>query len=421
MKSIQILFIVLLAFILVLPVNSQRRKSSNLQDVPVSITAFNKGELLFDLSESTNFNAGRYAVDGNKSYGYRGVRVRGDATYFIADGVGIGVNLDLDNTRQKHSESYSSKASGNYIGTSFLYSRPVASINPYIQPFVNVGQIKTTLENNNISTVSKDGYFAMGVKAGALLPLGNSNKTYISPHIGWQFSQRTDRDNDTNKSNTSGLFLGAGISVKLGFDDFDCDCGRALEDIGSRFTAGTNVLEYTTTFNLGRTNYNSEFYDDFNNETVITNNHSTDLDFNLSYRRAVSDRLFAGANIHTSFNNFKYEEDPERLDKAFNFSLIPIVEYHPFEGEKLINAFVESGIGMNFRKNTAEFNSVSTVTNITGLYFHLSTGYDFGVADGISLVPRFGYQIDHFKNEATGGNYNFGDFFFSISSRVNFR
>lgn len=390
------------------------------REIGSAVSTIKAGDLMFDVSKPISFLLGSSYSDGNKINGFADIKFMGEATFFVSDRVGIGGDLNVTQFNRNPISGNTSKNSEMSIGASFTYVAPVGTINPYIKPSFGVGRNKSSSGSNGSTYTSKDGIFRFGVEAGSLIELGDFSNTLFKPHVGWAYSKSSSKENDNYSRSFSGFFLGAGLVINLGLDELDCDCKNGFENAATRFNSGASFLEYNNELSASRYKYISEYNNPISNETESDEDSQNSFDFEVSYRRAIADRLFVGANVNLYGSAYDYKTTPVSKSNSTGFYFSPVVEYHPFETTKLINAFIESSIGLGSSKNVWEDGTNNSEVKYSNFDFNLLAGYDFGILNGVSLVPKFGLGIDSSKNKETDYKTSNIEFGFSLATRVYF-
>lgn len=389
-----------------------------IRETPTSITAFDEGSLQFGLYRPLELELGSYKNDGEKGNNFRNINIRGQGTYFFKKGLGAGVTIDLNSDKDKDDENdNSSTYSNNTMSFHIIYGTQVNNINVYVQPHAGFGRYLSEYEYGSFSSEYKEKIFKAGIKGGVLLSIGEGTNTYFSPQIGWDYIKYTDKDNSTDFTSTSDFFIGGMIAVVIPTQNIPCDIGTNFENVSSRFTEGRNIFEYTNRLDLSFLGYKEEYED--GGQTYEDKDKETDFSLNLSYRRGIADRLFVGGFINTDFENYDWDEDPDYTQTYTNFLIGPVVEYHPIQEVKLENFFVDAMLGFGGSKNKTKEGTTTNESKNSRLTFDLAAGYDFGITNNISLVPRAGFEYGHSKNKDSDVKYSTSNFFISISTRIN--
>jgi len=413
----------------ILPLNAQITKRST-QQTPVAVSAvnqeniqpFSKGSLKFMLNNPVNINLGSYNFDGEKISSYRDIEIRGNATYFIRDGIGVGAQMNLDRNKSINAENSDYTTLNRYFsfGLHGVYGQEVGGINMYVQPSVSFGSNKYENDYGFSSSDDKDNVFQLGIKAGALLPLGgDASNAYFSPHLGWNFTKYTDKENSTNNTGISKFFVGGGITLFIPTVNIPCDCHTGFGNVAPTLVQGTNVFEFNNRFELGSYNYNQE-YEGFEGEISEDENSRVDFEIGIAYKRAIIDDLFVGLNAYLNADKFDYEQDPESIERNVIFDIGPAVQYYPFDQKYLNNAFVGSEFTLGSEKNTDD-DGESDANKYARTSFNLHAGYDYGITPNIFLFSQLGYELFQSKNKESEIKRTSSGFYFEVGTSVRLR
>lgn len=357
---------------------------------PVFISnPFAKNKWFIQAERNLSYSSYNNYQNDNKVSESKRFSLNAGATYFIADG--FGVNLDLSTRFSNTQNGIDTKSRDWMAWAGGTYGRSVSSnFHPYLQANIGYGRGKDVVTNTiggQNESINKD--FGYKAEFGALF--GNG-PFYVNPFINYR-NITTDFDDGEEIRNRLGF--GVRLSTSLTCDEYECDSKQGYRQANTRYLRGSQYFDYTTS-TMFSTGDNEIRYDAVNN---IDETDFTDFKFKGDYAIYVIDYLYAGTEFKLDYGKTEPNFQPGYSLTATEWLWILKAGGNLPVQAPLKNFYGEFGYGFGKDILKSETNGNINESKDNVRYVGVSVGYNWFVGEQVAVVPRVTWSM--YRNEST--------------------
>lgn len=314
------------------------------------------------------------------------------ANYYVADHIGIGLQLVSDVNVLKSANNSKSNNSSWMTYANFTYGTTINDFNFYLRGGVGIGGAKDkyTPPTGNSDTDKSD-LFGYKLTAGFPIQL-NQGVTYLTPELGYRYQR--EKFDDGTETDTR-VRLGLKFETFLFCKEMQCDSKMHHAFSTGAYNQGQSFLGVSTKgmFSSGtlKTVYTNNFPDD--KETYSRGN------LDLYYKYYVVRDLALGASF--DFGNSVYKNGSSKQTSS-SFSFMPMFELNmPSDNPGLSNLFLTGGYGFGSQKLEYKTGSNTSTNKYSTTDLCAGVGYNFFFHKGLSFTPIIGYDMLTSKDKTT--------------------
>jgi hypothetical protein len=369
--------------------------------LPLLFVAFTffKIDLFAQSKENSNpFAKGTWSYSNRSTLTYTGFKTKVnddpkkfnfyiDPTYFITNGVGIGIEGRINSTVTTATNK--TKATYTYYQgiLALTYGRHITGIfNLYLKASAGLAKSRNQFDRSTLGNnpeVSTANYFSWRATLGAPIALPAA-ASFITPYVYY----------DHQKTTTSGITSFKEHTIQFGFR-LESYIGRNGNNKNTPlsegdYDKGANFFEMATPASLG---FNKRQQYQNGSSATFAPTKTNSYNFSVGYNYYFINYLAGGINFIVNGSNLK---SPGSTDFKRSFVLIQpnIVAHVPVKGP-LQNLYLQAGYGFGQDSEGGLKRSTSQIS--------ARLGYNLFVSDNIAITPRIGYQHNKFvvKNEGS--------------------
>jgi opacity protein-like surface antigen len=314
------------------------------------------------------------------------------ANYYVADHVGIGLELLTDMNVFKSPNSSKSNNSSWMTFANLTYGTSSNGFNIYARAGIGIGGVKDkyTAPNGN-TTTDKEDLFGYKISVGVPIQL-NHGVTYFTPEAGYHY-QRAKFDGGTETDTRFGVNLK--FETFLFCKEMQCDHKMNHAFSSGAYDQGRSFLGVSTRGMVDFGNVKTEYSNNFpgSKETYSRG------DLDLCYKYYIVRDVALGASVE--FGNSVYKNGSNSKQTSSNFLFMPMVELNmPSDNPGLSNLFVMAGYGIGSQKTEYVNGNNTTTTKYSASEFCGGLGYNFFIHKGLSFTPTIAYDVSTSKNKS---------------------
>jgi opacity protein-like surface antigen len=316
------------------------------------------------------------------------------ANYYVADHIGIGVELLTDVSVFKSPNNSKSNNSSWMTFANLTYGTTSGNdFNFYARAGIGLGGVKNkyTPATGNAITDKSD-LFGYKLSVGFPIQL-NNGVTYFTPEFGYRY-QREKFAGGTETDNRFGVNLK--LETFLFCKEMQCDSKMHHAFSSGAYDQGRSYLGVSTSGMVGFGNLKTAYDNNFPSSKETYSLGSLDA----CYKYYVVRDLALGAGIE--FGNSVYKNGSNSKSTNSNFLFMPMVELNiPSDNPGLSNLFIMGGYGVGMQKNEFKNGNNTSTVKYSSAEFCAGLGYNFFFHKGLSFTPTIGYDMSTLKNKTT--------------------
>lgn len=331
---------------------------------------FKKGTLNFSNRPNLSYSGFKSLVNGDpKSFDFRI-----DPSYFIVDGVAIGVEFRTGSNSSKNAKSSFSSWQSNLTLT---YGRPVTGrLNAYIKLFAGPGRSNSEFDistNGNNPQKLAATYFDIKGLIGLPVALTEGGSAYFTPYVSYdKYKTKTSTNNFTDKT----IAFGFKLESYIGKGQFANAKERDLI-YSTAYKQGSHFLEFNT---IGGISSNTRQQYQVGSTVRIAPQKITSVNLGIGYNYYVIDNIAVGLNFSVSSTKTGYKGAGSSTNSTL--MITPVVTAHaPVEGAAH-NLFLQASYGFGTYKAPKK--------NLRDL--SVKAGYNIFLNRFLTLTPKIGYE-----------------------------
>jgi hypothetical protein len=327
-----------------------------------------------------------------------------DYNHFIADHVGIGVDLNLASSKAVYNNATTNSTTTTKISDWMAYANIIYgttfsnNFNLYGKLSVGFGQFTG---GSGSTSSAKENQFGYKIEIGAPVHLFNDGGNYFTPFINYNYLQQK---NGGEKFTDNEFSFGFMFQNYGPCNNYQCDChhGRLFSD--NMYGQGRSFIGSSMgNFGFGKSKYN------YNNSSYNTDISGGMLNFEYGYYFIPNIAIGAGVS---------WDDQTQKTVTKYTTSdllFTPMLTLNLPAKNCANNLFLRGGYGFGFEKVAA---STEQKTNLTKYGFNLGFNDFFG--KHIALTPKIGYGWERFKNTTTNAKVKWSGLEFSLGSSLHF-
>lgn len=354
--------------------------TTNVSAKEIEKLTFSKGTNNFTIMQNFGYSRTKPEDSDNST---RSMGLNLDYNRFIADGIAVGAQLELNSVRSELSNINVVKSTSSMIYGNAMYGTSIGgTVNIYAKASVGFGQSKYTYTG---SPAEKEDLFGYRIEVGAPIHLYNEGGNYFTPFIRYDHLQQKDED---VKYSDNIFSLGFQFQHYSPCSGYSCDCKHQRRYSGKMYEKGRNFISYTSMGEFGFGNNKFE-YSNISEKTDVSGGS-----LNFQYGHYISKDIALGAGLSWSGSS---EDDGSGKNTSSDFSIMPMITLNAPAKNCFENFFLQGGFGFGFEKFKS--GSVETKYNTTDLGINI--GFNHFISNHLAVTPKIGFASETFKNTNT--------------------
>ena len=367
--------------------------STNLSKKDIESLPFSRGKWEYGITmENLGYSHQNITTNGVDQGSQSRFALDLGANYYVADHIGIGLELDADMSTFKNNGKQTSNSWMGYAN--FTYGTSISKdFNFYARAGVGIGGItdKYTPPTGQ-STTDKADEFGYKFSVGFPIQLERNDAVYFTPVLGYRYN-RLKYDNNTETDTRFGV--GLKLETFLSCGEVGCNSHSGYKFSKDIYSQGHSYLGVSTRGMVSFGNLKTTYTGNYPSEKQ---DHS-ETDLSANYMYYIVNNLSLGLDL--DFSNSIYKNSAANYKQSNNgFAIAPMFELNiPSKNEGLNNLFIRGGYGFGSQRSEYKSGNTNNTTKFSTTDFCAGFGYNCFFHKGLSLTPVFEYECATYKNK----------------------
>jgi hypothetical protein len=375
--------------------------SSTISQKSIDELPFAKGKWEFPLIENFGYNYQSLSVQGQNEGHQDNFKLDLGAKYFVANGIGVGLDFNLQSKGTYDAEGDGSTTSKWMVYGGLEYG---FNLNPglglYFGADIGVGNdhISYTAGTNSgtSSPPVSNGLFGYKIEAGLPIHLFPNSPVYLTPQIGFDHLHTSFPD---GKEADNHFRIGLALETYMGCGDYESDCHHGFSLSRAMYQPGRSFFDFTTRAGLG-------FGSEKTTENGVTGGTVDVFDdcFDICYGYYPVRNIAIGADFGIGGNSQNYGSEDYKTSTD-HWQIGPMVQFNLPVDNGWNNTFLKLDLGFGGENSTTTYTGTGSGTSSSTKYdlfnFGAMLGYNDFFTKNLAFTPKIGYRWGSEKNTDT--------------------